>query len=273
VHVFRLGDGGSELRERILSNPNPCTCGHDMLFGHRVAAGDFDGDGRADLAVSAIFNDVHLPERKLTWPGAGQVFVYLAPLDGTARITIDNPDPGSDPFPAPGIHCSYQRFGQQLLLCDLTGDGHAEVVVGAPRKDADGTCDAGRVFVYAGHGSTPRPRPTLVLTAPFQLAGGLFGFNLAFGRLGGGLLPDLVAGNLNQIQPAIHVWRSPIPDAGAAPWATFPPPVGFGAHYIESLTAGPLGPRRGDPTAERDELILGDPDFGGGAGRVVITFW
>ena len=97
-------------------------------FGHTAASwGDVDGDGLADLAVGAPFTR----GATLHYGSAGAVYVFtgsttlpvwsLATDD--ARTTIRPPDPEG----------AYVRLGTEVgEYGDLTGDGQAEVFIGAP---------------------------------------------------------------------------------------------------------------------------------------------
>jgi hypothetical protein len=97
-------------------------------FGEEVAAADFDGDGRTELVVSA--------------PSVNQVFLYredpAAPGTFTERV-----------FTGPG-----NGFGVSLAIGDLDGDDQPELVVGAPRANADNVRNAGAVYVFKYNATT-----------------------------------------------------------------------------------------------------------------------
>jgi hypothetical protein len=115
------------------------------VFGWTLAAGDFDGDHRADLAVG-------LPQETLgSHDFAGGVVVLrgsAAGLTGTGAQWFDQDTAG-----VPGSSESRDWFGNSLTAGDLTGDGRAELVVGAPGEGIGSTFSAGMVTVLRGSAS------------------------------------------------------------------------------------------------------------------------
>ncbi len=104
-------------------------------FGVSLAAGDFDADGRADLAVGT--RESH---------GAGHIemgsfFVFagtagdLSPVGGTMTYWM-----GED----------HARLGDSLATGDVTGDGRDDLLVGVPGATVDGVDDAGAALLYRG---------------------------------------------------------------------------------------------------------------------------
>lgn len=112
-------------------------------FGVSLAAGDLDGDGDADLAVGVPNEEID-GERK-----AGSVSVFGGGpggigTGGSTSVTqlaaggaIEGPD----------------GFGQALAIGDTTGDGRADLVVGAPWEEVRGLLKAGAVSVFPGDAS------------------------------------------------------------------------------------------------------------------------
>ena len=112
-------------------------------LGAALAAGDFDGDGHDDLAIGDPEQDLG-PADEI--PDAGLVaFAFGAPGGFDLSRTVLSGEPaGSDPA---------DRFGWALAVGDFDrdGNGHADLVVGAPYNDLFGVAlDAGMEVVLYG---------------------------------------------------------------------------------------------------------------------------
>jgi FG-GAP repeat len=121
-------------------------------FGGALIAGDFNADGRADLAVGVGQEDVG------TVAGAGAVNVLYGSsaglsADGNQLWTQDSPgildQAETDGTPSPGSIAG-DYFGGELAAGDFNGDGLIDLAVGVPLEDVGAVDDAGAVNVIYG---------------------------------------------------------------------------------------------------------------------------
>ncbi len=111
----------------------------DLFLGVGLAAGDFNGDGRDDLAVGGPGNA----------DAAGAVFVY--PGTGTGlSTTYQEFAQGGD---VPGSPTSLEYFGESLAAGDINADGHDDLAIGASNDSDDLGRPIGSVTVLYGSAS------------------------------------------------------------------------------------------------------------------------
>lgn len=113
-------------------------------YGSSLAAGDFDGDGRDDLAIGIPYTEVNGDA------GAGAVEVLYGRSAGLAALgdeLITQDTAGFVASPAePADH-----FGFALAAGDFNGDSVDDLAVGTPYEDNGvGYADAGAVQVFFG---------------------------------------------------------------------------------------------------------------------------
>jgi hypothetical protein len=115
-------------------------------FGQSVATGDFDGDGRADVA----FGNPH--EAVGTVPDTGAVTVQYgqsaAPYLGAGPGGLTWIDQNAEGVP--GDNEPADRFGTSLVTGYFNDDDYADLAIGAPGEAVGTAFEAGRVTVLYG---------------------------------------------------------------------------------------------------------------------------
>jgi hypothetical protein len=164
-------------------------------FGACLAAGDFNGDGKADLAIGAFGDNVGGAKH------AGSVNVIYGTGQGLASAGNQWWNQNS-----PGIPDSSRDgnwFGAALAVGDFNGDGKADLAIGAPNETLGSATSAGAVTVIYGSGAgltaTGSQRWQQGKTASGTLqghpeSGDRFGASLAAGDFGGTGYDDLAIG-------------------------------------------------------------------------------
>jgi FG-GAP repeat len=128
-----LSSTGGRLFTQVGSDPN-----YFEGFGGALAAGDFNQDGFADLAVGASGQDVGSSE------SAGTVSVLPGSAGG---LTIAG---GRLFTQVGGASEPGDLFGWTLAAGDVNHDGYADLAAGAPFEDVGAVADAGAVSVLPG---------------------------------------------------------------------------------------------------------------------------
>jgi len=110
--------------------------------GSALAAGDFDHDGRADLAIGC-------PYECLTGSEDGAAVVMMGSASGLANARHRGIAGGFGGFPGDATE-HFRAYAFSLARGDFDGDGHDDLAIGAPSETAGGAADRGAVSVVYG---------------------------------------------------------------------------------------------------------------------------
>lgn len=208
--VYGSAGGLQTSNELLLSqdfSTMPETAENGDGFGAALAAGDFDADGNDDLAIGVPAESV----AGSGCPSSGAVHVLYGDL-GAGLILLDNQlwhalnvDTGDD--------CGFNDiWGATLAAGDLSADGAADLVIGAPFEDLPGVVDAGAITLLLGGVGTglSTAASTLFDETDFAVAANpqtddRFGYSLAIGDFRTDAIPgrlDLAIGI-----PKDRVWN------------------------------------------------------------------
>ncbi|HSJ44083.1 MAG TPA: FG-GAP repeat protein [Euzebyales bacterium] len=194
VNVLYGGSGGLTSRDQVWHQDSPGiqdAAETEDEFGWSLADGDFDGDGRADLAIGVPFESV-----SVSGVGVGSVDVlYGGPGGLTSRDQVWHQD-------SPGIKGVAEfpdLFGWSVAAGDFDGDGRADLAVGVPNESLSGVERAGMVNVLYGGSGGLTSRDQVWHQGSAGILGGVeagdrFGESVAAGDFDGDGRADLAAG-------------------------------------------------------------------------------
>jgi hypothetical protein len=157
VVLFGGPDGLSVKRSQVVFEKQVYSpAGQDDGFGYSVGIGHISGHHYPDVIVGA------LDQAAGGVRAAGAVLLLHGSAHGLSvahpkRFTLATPG-------VPGRPSQGDQFGQALSVADFTGDGHDDMVVGAPHKAAHGRKLAGFVTGLRGSASGPTTKPFSTVT-------------------------------------------------------------------------------------------------------------
>lgn len=191
----RIDEVWTQDSDGVTSDPEP-----GDSFGYSLAAGDFNGDGYADLAIGIPgegLNNNAIPFGGGVQILRGSIFGLVA--TGNNLFWSQDTD-GIVGEPEPG-----DRFGDSLAAGDFNGDGYDDLAIGIPVEDIEAASadDAGAVNIIYGsvNGLSAAGGPgneilhqDISYMADFAETGDRFGFCLSAGDFNGDGRDDLAIG-------------------------------------------------------------------------------
>ncbi len=271
--VYGSASGLNPASSQLIPGPGrPAT--QYSNFGAALVSGDFDRDGRDDLAVGANWQDQAIPET--TEGGAGAIHLLFGGDGGitTARTRVI-------PRPSP----TDRDFGLRLAVADINRDGHLDLVEGAQGHpydtDDDGT--PGHAYLFLGSTSGPAATAETFGGAPWTTTATREGLpgptSIAIGDVTGDRFPDVVFGVPFE---AYEQDDRPLPHGAVLVWRGTATGVAGTPIVIEQGTAGVPGSdegrdRFGEAVAvgrldgdRYADIVVGAPGENRSAGRVTI---
>jgi phosphodiesterase/alkaline phosphatase D-like protein len=186
VFVFPGSSGGIGAGIRLTqSNASAANEAGDE-FGAALVAGDFNRDGRADLAVGVPGEAIG------TASDSGAVVVFAGTPAGLSSGVVRDQ--------APSANEAGDRFGQSLAVGDLNGDSYPDLAAGTPGEAPGSQPAGGVVFLFNGSAGG-------LVAAGYRRqedagggteAGDQFGKAVAAGDVSGDGVADLVVGAPNE---------------------------------------------------------------------------
>ncbi len=161
-------------------------------LGAAVAAGDLNGDGIADIILSATDADGPRKERA----NAGQVYVLFGSTSLPRTIDLARQNADMTVF---GRNATDQ-VGSVVVSANVNGDGFEDVIIAAPQADGpgNGRNNAGEVYIIFGATTLParvdlaKDRPDVLIYGAD--AGDTLGVSVAFGDVDGDGVHDVILG-------------------------------------------------------------------------------
>ncbi len=115
-------------------------------IGRRVAsAGDFNGDGLADIITAGLFSQQGVD------PSTASAFVIFGKTAGFGTLNLANLGQGG--FRIDGISVGSSALVDVASAGDINGDGFGDLIIGSPGADNNGRTDSGSAYVILGRAS------------------------------------------------------------------------------------------------------------------------
>ena len=193
-----LGNGNGTLQPEVFTETTE-------IYPFALAVGDFNKDGKADIAAMGITNGFGTD---------GGITVMLGNGDGTFTV---KPDPDGNPsfnyfytcnstdacvflasYPSDGLISLYQPQIAAIIAADLNGDGNVDLIIANECRLSDSGCSTGALVWFYGNGDGTFQTPILNASPAQQLFDANY-LGVAVGDVNGDGKPDIVASTLSGV--------------------------------------------------------------------------
>lgn len=159
--------------------------------GHTVITGDFDGDGRDEIAFGN-------PSYSTSVPSGGRAYVSKRNTGTGGWDLVNTIQQELNGYP--GVHEASDSFGYVLASGDFNSDGYDDLAIGSHGEDVGTTDEAGAVMITYGSASGITSAGSNLITRNSDgltftpMEGDRFGFALASGDFDFDTYDDLAIG-------------------------------------------------------------------------------
>jgi len=209
----------------------------DFSGGKVSSAGDVNGDGFADLIISAYNADPN-------GSNSGETYILFGKASGfAASLNLSTLD-GSDGFILNGIDASDQSGNSVSSAGDVNGDGYDDLIIGASRADPNGASAAGESYVVFGGASLAAIQFNSLASANFTENSAGFVRNIQASLNGGAVDAGLTYSITGGADQALFTVNSITGELSfiAAPDFEIPTDAGGDNIYNVTVTATGAGP-------------------------------
>ena len=190
--------------------PGPDLTEVDDRFGSSLSSGDFNGDGKDDLAIGVPAEDIH--SNTPFGRDAGMVHVIYGSIEGLSTTSVRSAQAFIESILSNGVSESFDEFGASLSSGDYNGDGKDDLAIGVPAEDLETMSDTGKVHVLHGSadGLHTRPHPGAMFSQGFENVDeeeetlDRFGSSLSSGDYNGDGKDDLAIGVPDEGSALVH---------------------------------------------------------------------
>ena len=213
-------------------------------LGSAVTTGDFNNDGKSDIAVGAAYHG----------SGVGEVYVYY----GTATVPSSTPDVTLTVPSGAGL------FGYALHAADVNGDGLDDLLVGSPYATTAATQD-GAVWIFYG-AAYGLPVTTSTKVTGTGAANNYFGCSVSSGDINGDGYDDVIIGEYGYSSENGRAWIYAGSSSGIST-SSFRTITGPNASSRYGWAVSACGSASSDAYSE---LVIGAPAYSSNKGRAYL---